>query len=182
MVGQQGKQSAFGAKVTTSVSKSFTAVRTFFAASTSSGAATSLVCFIFTLVVLAPVVMCALIMFNHQTWGSYSPNLYVKMWIQVISGSGDDFSRLNYFIIPFFALLAGLKSRTGGQSLFFTLFVCLSLLGAVGSLTNKYFLLSDDGTKLFQQTTWIGEAKISQWKEQAKTFFNASFQTFLSFV
>ena len=115
-------------------------------------------------------------------WGSTDPNLYVKMWIQVISGSSDDFSRLNYFITPFFALLAGLKSRTGGQSLFFTLFVCLSLFGAVGSLVNKYFLLSPEGITLFQHITWIGEAKISQWNEQAKMFFNASFQTFLTFV
>jgi len=91
---------------------------------------------------------------------------------------------LTSFITPFFALLAGLKSRTGEQSLFFVLFICLSVLGAVGSLTAKYFVLSPSGgdVSLFANRQWLGTEHFKTWSLAAEGFFNASFQTFLTFI
>src|SRR5262245_17496372 len=84
--------------------------------------ATWLVCLIFLLVVLAPTALMLSLMQYLSHWQANAPNLYARMLFYVIDGSGDDFTRLTSFIAPFFALLAGLKSRSGEQSLFFLLF------------------------------------------------------------
>jgi hypothetical protein len=144
--------------------------------------ATSLVCLIFLLVVLVQTALMLSLMQDLTSWLAKPPNLYARMLLYVITGSGEDFTRLTSFIAPFFALLAGLKSRSGGQSLFFLLFICLSVLGAVGSLIAKYFVLSPDGNTLFSQSEWIGGTEFKAWGPTAKEFFNASFQTFLTFV
>ncbi|MFO1428898.1 MAG: hypothetical protein U1F76_01965 [Candidatus Competibacteraceae bacterium] len=145
--------------------------------------ATSLVCLIFLLVVLVPTAIMLSLMQHLDYWKVNSPDLSARMLLYVITGSGDDFTRLTSFIAPFFALLAGLKSRSGEQSLFFFLFICLSVLGAVGSLIAKYFVMSPDGQDLFSQTAWVGSLnEFATWLPTAKEFFNASFHTFLTFV
>jgi hypothetical protein len=145
--------------------------------------ASSLVCLIFLLVVLVPTAKMLSLMQHLNYWKVNDPDLSARMLLYVIAGSGDDFTRLTSFIAPFFALLAGLKSRSGEQSLFFLLFICLSVLGAVGSLIAKYFVVSPDGSNLFSATAWVGSNKeFETWRPMAKEFFNASFQTFLTFV
>ena len=144
--------------------------------------ATWLVCLIFLLVVLVPTALMLSLMQDLTSWLAKPPNLYARMLLYVITGSGEDFTRLTSFIAPFFALLAGLKSRSGGQSLFFLLFICLSVLGAVGSLIAKYFVQSPDGVMLFSKDDWIGGQEFHKWGPKAGVFFNASFQTFLTFV
>ena len=142
-----------------------------------------LVCLVFLLVVLIPTILAASLMFNHSHWITVDPGLSAKILIYIIQNSGDDFPRLTAFITPFFALLAGLKSRTGGQSLFFTLFVSISLVGAVESLLVKYYMLSRDGIALFiELPNWVGTEAKKTWIDQTNAFFNTSFQTFLSFV
>jgi hypothetical protein len=147
-------------------------------------AAMWLVCLVFLSVVLAPTVIMTLVM-NHsaELKASEEPDFAQRMVIYLIRGAGDEFSRLTNFITPVFALLAGLKSKTGAQSMFFTLFVCLSLFGAVGSLLVEYFILSPDGQALFGgKETWVGKESIVEWSQKAKTFYGTSFQTFLSFI
>jgi hypothetical protein len=144
--------------------------------------AMSLVCLVFLLVVLIPTLITASLMYHQSFWKANPPNFSARMLLYMITGSGDDFSRLTAFITPFFALLAGLKSRSGEQSLFFALFVCLSLFGAVGSLLAKYYVLSVDGHEIFSKPDWVGEAELAKWNGQAQTCFNSLFQTFLSFV
>jgi hypothetical protein len=166
-----------------------------------SQAASWLVCLVFLSVILAPTVIMTLVMIHSEKLTlSGNPDFAQRMVIYLIRGAGDEFSRLTNFIIPVFALLAGLKSKTGAQSTFFALFVCLSLFGAVGSLLVEYFILSPDGQKLFgDKDAWVGlgsaavaatdvkPAKeavmgVVEWSQKAKAFYSTSFQTFLSFI
>lgn len=144
--------------------------------------AMSMVCLIFLLIVLAPTFIVVSFMYHIEYWKSYPPDFSGRMLIYIIRGSGDDFAQLTAFITPFFALLAGLKSRRREQSLFFSLFVCLSLLGAVGSLLSKNFVVAYDGQSLFEKPDWVGTNGLNIWSTQAKAFFASSFQTFLSFI
>jgi hypothetical protein len=164
------------------------------------------VCLVFLSVVLAPTAIMTLVMTDSTELSLRGdPDFAQRMVIHLIRGAGDEFSRLTNFITPVFALLAGLKSKTGAQSAFFALFVCLSLFGAVGSLLVEYYVLSPDGYQLFLKDKWVGPSTaavaeirdssgtiltaakeavfgVVEWSQKAKTFYNTSFQTFLSFI
>jgi hypothetical protein len=147
-------------------------------------ASTFLVCLAFLLVLFIPTLIAAWLMIDHKSYNELGPDIFSTMLIYLVHGSDNDFSRLTAFITPVFALVAGLRSRTGSQSLFFTLFVCISVLGAVGSLIVKYFLTSPEGFEAFSgnKDFKIDAKMLTTLNSQAKTFFDTSFQTFLSFV
>jgi hypothetical protein len=202
-VSDQEIKPAFVSNVKSAAARIFKAIRDSMSAAAQidiSQAASWLVCLVFLSVILAPTVIMTLVMIHSEelkTGGN--PDFAQRMVIYLIRGAGDEFSRLTNFIIPVFALLAGLKSKTGAQSTFFALFVCLSLFGAVGSLLVEYFILSPDGEALFGKDAWVGpgsaavpategkQAKeavmgVVEWSQKAKAFYSTSFQTFLSFI
>jgi hypothetical protein len=131
---------------------------------------------------LFPIVELLGLLLNLEDWKAGEPSSTMKILLDVIPTFKDNFTKFSAFILPFFALLAGLQSRSGPQSLFFTLFVCICVVGAVMSLAADWFVTSRVGEDLFTRASWIGKAEFTLWKVQAGDYFNLSFQTFITFV
>jgi fluoride ion exporter CrcB/FEX len=144
--------------------------------------ALSITCLIFLAVILFLITEILSLLLNLDYWSAGKPSSTMKIVLDVIPGFKDNFTKFSAFILPFFALLAGLQSRSGVQSLFFTIFVCICVLGAVMSLGADWFVTSRVGTGLFTRVKWVGEEEFTLWKVQAGDYFNLSFQTFITFV
>ena len=106
------------------------------------------------------------------------------MLLAFLPSFADDFTKLSAFVVPIFAVMAGLQAKSSRESPFFGIFACLCAVGIILSLISSWVIACPDGKIIFSKSSWEAaeSENFATWKASAEIFFDLSFQTFITFI